>query len=75
MQFCDKCRLNIKDDSGNTIADLLAKAGQLCQSGRAGGDQAYGVVKNALSALETKGGCSNCISGMKAFKSKLESML
>jgi hypothetical protein len=75
VQFCDRCRLNIRDSSGNTIADLLRKAGELCQTGRAGGEQAYSVVQNALSTLESKGGCSSCISGMRAFKSKLESML
>ncbi|MDR2590327.1 MAG: hypothetical protein LBC71_05015 [Oscillospiraceae bacterium] len=75
MQFCDKCRLTVKDNSGNTIADLLAKAGELCQKGRAGGEQAYSVVKNALSTLESKGGCSSCINSMRGFKSQLESML
>jgi hypothetical protein len=75
MQFCDSCRLGIRDSSGYTIADLLRRASELCSTGRAGAEQAAGVIQNALTTLETKGGCSNCISGMKAFKYKLASML
>jgi len=74
MQFCDRC-LSIRDGVGKPVADCLAEAVQLLRTGSAGGEQAYSVIQNALTALETKGGCSNCISEVQAMKSKLASML
>jgi len=74
MQFCDRC-LSIRDSAGKSVSDRLAEAVRLLRTGSAGGEQAHGVVQNTLTTLETKGGCSNCISEIRAFKIKLSSML
>ena len=74
MQLCDRC-LSIRCSDSKSVADCLAEAVQLLRTGSAGGEQAYSVVQNTLTTLETKGGCSNCISDIRAFKSKLASML
>ena len=74
MSFCDKC-LNLSDNTGYTVSERLKRAGEYCQKGPAGGNDAMNEVDRGLSTLQSKGGCSSCVAGMKAFKSKLESMM
>ena len=74
MNFCDKC-LNLSDSTGYTISDRLRRAGEYCQKGPAGGKDALKEVDYGISTLLSKGGCSSCLDGMRAFKRKLESMM
>ena len=74
MNFCDRC-LNLSDSSGYTISDRLRRAGEYCQKGPAGGGDALKEVDCGISTLQSKGGCSGCLDGLRAFKRKLENMM
>ena len=74
MTFCNKC-LNISDYTGYTISDRLRRAGEYCQKGPAGGNDALYEVECGITTLLEKNGCSNCLDGMRAFKMQLESLM
>ena len=74
MNFCNKC-LNLSDSTGYTVSDHLRRAGEYCQKGPAGGRDALNEVDRGLYTLQSKGGCSSCLDGMRAFKRNLESMM
>ena len=74
MNFCNRC-LNLRDSNGYTVSDRLRRAGEYCQKGAIGGNDALNEVARGLSTLQSKGGCSSCLDGMRAFKRTLESMM
>ena len=73
MRLCERCRSSIKDSSGNTIANRLHRAGELCTEER--GHEALIILQDIISALETNGGCKDCVFMMKFFKIKTESLI
>ena len=74
MNFCNRC-LNLSDSTGYTVSDRLRRAGEYCQKGPAGGSDALYEVDRGISTLQSNGGCSSCLDGMRAFKRQLESMI